>query len=86
VVYKTFEFNEDMLTELEITGGEEYYLVIADDYIIEFVVAEGLARKLDRDRMNSQIPSAKPGACFVNRSKRFVVGPPKGLPFIHKSG
>jgi hypothetical protein len=25
----------------------------------------------------SQIPPAKPGACFVNRSKRFVYGPPK---------
>jgi multiple sugar transport system substrate-binding protein len=26
----------------------------------------------------SQIPPAKPGACFVNRSKRFVLEPPKG--------
>jgi spermidine/putrescine-binding protein len=53
VVYKTFEFNEDMLTELEITGGGNYDMVIADDYIIEFAVAEGLARKLDRNRMNN---------------------------------
>ncbi|MFP3090762.1 spermidine/putrescine ABC transporter substrate-binding protein [Treponema sp. TIM-1] len=53
VVYKTFEFNEDMLTELEITEGGEYDLVIADDYIIEFVVAEGLARKLDKSRMRN---------------------------------
>jgi spermidine/putrescine-binding protein len=53
VVYKTFEFSEDMLTELEITNGGEYDLVIADDYIIEFVVAEGLARKLDKTRMNN---------------------------------
>jgi spermidine/putrescine-binding protein len=53
VVYKTFEFNEDMLTELEITEGGNYDLVIADDYIIEFVIAENLARKLDRSRMNN---------------------------------
>ncbi|MDR2631982.1 MAG: spermidine/putrescine ABC transporter substrate-binding protein [Spirochaetaceae bacterium] len=53
VVYKTFEFNEDMLTELEITEGGNYDLVIADDYIIEFVVAEGLARKLDKSRMSN---------------------------------
>jgi spermidine/putrescine-binding protein len=53
VVYKTFDFNEDMLTELEITNGGEYDLVIADDYIIEFVVAEGLARKLEKNRINN---------------------------------
>ncbi|MDR2068377.1 MAG: spermidine/putrescine ABC transporter substrate-binding protein [Spirochaetaceae bacterium] len=53
VIYKTFEFNEDMLTELEITEGAGYDLVIADDYIIEFVIAEGLARKLDKSRMNN---------------------------------
>ncbi|MDR2102493.1 MAG: ABC transporter substrate-binding protein, partial [Treponema sp.] len=53
VVYKTFEFNEDMLMELEITGGGDYDLVIADDYIIEFAVAEGLARKLDKSRMRN---------------------------------
>jgi spermidine/putrescine-binding protein len=51
VVYKTFEFNEDMLMELEITEGGGYDLVIADDYIIEFVIYEGLARKLDKSRM-----------------------------------
>jgi spermidine/putrescine-binding protein len=53
VVYKTFDFNEDMLTELEISNGGEYDLVIADDYIIEFVVAEGLARKLNKGRITN---------------------------------
>ncbi|MDR2759532.1 MAG: spermidine/putrescine ABC transporter substrate-binding protein [Spirochaetaceae bacterium] len=53
VVYKTFDFNEDMLTELEIAGGGGYDLVIADDYIIEFAITEGLARKLDKNRINS---------------------------------
>ncbi|MDR1443774.1 MAG: spermidine/putrescine ABC transporter substrate-binding protein [Treponema sp.] len=48
VVLKTFEFNEEMLVELEMADGAGYDLVIADDYIVEFAIMEGLARKLDR--------------------------------------
>jgi hypothetical protein len=32
----------------------------------------------DNIESTSQIPPAKPRACFVNRSKRFVLEPPKG--------
>jgi spermidine/putrescine-binding protein len=53
VVYKTFEFNEDMLTELEISDGGNYDLVIADDYIIEFVLTEGLAQKINRSKISN---------------------------------
>jgi spermidine/putrescine-binding protein len=48
VVLKTFEFNEDMLVDLEMTNGSAYDLVIADDYIVEFAIMEGLAQKLNR--------------------------------------
>jgi spermidine/putrescine-binding protein len=50
--YVNFDSNETMLSKLQASGGGDYDLVIADDYIIEAVIAEGLAQKLDK----AQIP------------------------------
>lgn len=47
VNYANFDLDETMLARLEAAGGGDYDLVIADDYIIETVIAEGLAQKLD---------------------------------------
>jgi spermidine/putrescine-binding protein len=49
--YVNFDFDETMLTRLETSGGAGYDLVIADDYIIETVIARGLAQKLDKSRL-----------------------------------
>jgi spermidine/putrescine-binding protein len=48
VILKTFEYNEEMLIALEMAGGGEYDLVIADDYIVDFAIGEGLAQKLNK--------------------------------------
>lgn len=53
VRYSNFDYDEDMLAKLEETGGGDYDLVIADDYIIELVIAEGLAQKLDTSKIES---------------------------------
>ncbi|MDR0553766.1 MAG: spermidine/putrescine ABC transporter substrate-binding protein [Treponema sp.] len=53
IVYKNFEMNEDMLAELERTKGSGYDLVIADDYITEFVVQEGLAQRLNKTKLSN---------------------------------
>ena len=45
--YVNFDTDETMLAKLQETQGGSYDLVIADDYIIETVIAEGLAQKLD---------------------------------------
>jgi spermidine/putrescine-binding protein len=50
--YVNFDFDETMLTRLETAGGAGYDLVIADDYIIETVIAQGLAQKLDKSRLS----------------------------------
>ena len=47
IVYSNFDYNEDMLAKLAEAEGGDYDLVIADDYIVEVVVQEGLAQKLD---------------------------------------
>lgn len=53
--YVNFDTDETMLAKLEAANGGEYDIVIADDYIIETAVAEGLVTELDK----AQIPSAK---------------------------
>ncbi len=51
--FSHFDYDEDMLAKLEETEGGDYDLVIADDYIIEVVIAEGLSQKLDTTRLKN---------------------------------
>ncbi len=51
--YVNFDYDETMLMKLQAAEGGDYDLVIADDYIIETAIAEGLVQKLDK----SKIPS-----------------------------
>ena len=51
VNYVNFDLDETMLAKLESANGGDYDLIIADDYIIETVIAEGLAQKLDKDKL-----------------------------------
>lgn len=49
IVYSSFDTDETMLEKLAQAGGGDYDLVIADDYIIEQAVAEGLVQEIDKD-------------------------------------
>ena len=51
--FSHFDTDEDMLAKLEETKGGDYDLVIADDYIIEVVIMQGLAQKLDISKLNN---------------------------------
>jgi len=51
--YVNFDTNETMLTRLQASKGGDYDLVIADDYIIELVIAEHLAQKLDKSKLSN---------------------------------
>ena len=51
--YTNFDYDETMLEKLEAAKGGDYDLVIADDYIIETVIAEGLAQKLDKSKLSN---------------------------------
>lgn len=51
--YSNFDFDETMLAKLQTAKGGDYDLVIADDYIIETVIAEGLAQKLDKSKLKN---------------------------------
>ena len=53
VIYSNFDTDETMLEKLAMAEGGDYDVVIADDYIIEQAVNEGLVMELDK----SQIPN-----------------------------
>jgi spermidine/putrescine-binding protein len=49
--YVNFDYDETMLTRLQAAKGGGYDLIIADDYIIQAAIAEGLVQKLDKSRL-----------------------------------
>jgi spermidine/putrescine-binding protein len=53
VNYVNFDTNETMLTKLQTAQGGDYDLIIADDYIIETAIAEGLVQKLDKSKLSN---------------------------------
>lgn len=51
--YVNFDYDETMLAKLQTAKGGDYDLVIADDYIIELAVSEGLVKKLETDKISN---------------------------------
>lgn len=51
VNYSNFDYDETMLTKLQTAKGGDYDVILADDYIIEAVINEGLAQKLDTTKL-----------------------------------
>lgn len=81
--YTNFDLDEDMLAKLETTKGAEYDLVIADDYIIETTIAEGLAQKLDTSKIEnfSDINPIYQGQ-FFDEKNEYTVPYGAGIPLI----
>lgn len=53
VNYSSFDTDETMLSKLQITGGGDYDVVIADDYIIETTIAGQLVQPLDKTKLDN---------------------------------
>lgn len=53
VAYSNFDYNETMLTKLQASGGADYDIVVADDYIIKTAIEEGLTEKLDKTKLSN---------------------------------
>lgn len=51
--YANFDYDETMLMKLQAAKAGDYDLVMADDYIIETVIAENLAQKLDKSKISN---------------------------------
>lgn len=81
--YSNFDYDEDMLAKLEETQGGDYDYVIADDYIIETVIAEGLAQKLDTPKLSTweNINPVYQGQ-FYDPSDEYTIPYGAGIPLI----
>lgn len=53
VIYSNFDTDETMLEKLAQAEGGDYDLVIADDYIIEQAVSQGLVSEIDKDTVTN---------------------------------
>lgn len=51
--YVTFDTDETMLAKLQAADGGDYDLIIADDYIIETAIAEGLVQTIDTSAISN---------------------------------
>lgn len=81
--YSNFDYDEDMLAKLEETQGGDYDLVIADDYIIQMAIEEGLVQKLDQTKI-STIGNINPlyQSQFFDPSNEYTVPYGAGIPLI----
>ena len=53
IQYVNFDTNETMIARLMSENGGSYDLIIADDYMAENVINEGLAQKIDTSRLSN---------------------------------
>ncbi len=81
--YSNFDYDEDMLAKLEETKGGDYDLVIADDYIIELAIQEGLVQKLNKEQIPnfSNINPLYQGQ-FYDEKDEYTVPYGAGIPLI----
>lgn len=59
VNYTVFDTDETMLSKLQTAKGGDYDLIVADDYIIETAINEGLVQKIDKNKV-ANIGSVNP--------------------------
>lgn len=51
VIYSNFDTDETMLEKLSMAKGGDYDIIVADDYILETAIQEGLVEKLDKEKL-----------------------------------
>ncbi len=81
--FSHFDYDEDMLAKLEETKGGDYDFVIADDYILELVIAEGLAQKLDTSKLeNYENLNPVFMSQFYDKNNEYTVPYGAGIPLL----
>lgn len=81
--YSNFDYDEDMLAKLETAKGGDYDVIIADDYIIEIAIEEGLVQKLDHTAISNfgNVDPAFQGQ-FYDPTDEYTVPYGAGIPLI----
>ena len=83
VVYSNFDTDETMLERLSQAKGGSYDVVVADDYIIEQVIASGLASEIDQSVVTNfgNINPLYQGH-FYDPEDRYTIPHGAGIPLI----
>lgn len=83
IIYSNFDTDETMLEKLSMAKGGDYDVVIADDYILEQVIAQGLAEKLDTAAL-SNLGNVNPlyQGQFYDPADEYTVPYGAGIPLI----
>lgn len=83
VIYSNFDTDETMLEKLAQAKGGDYDVIIADDYILETAVAEGLVEKLDKEKL-SNFKNINPlyQGQFYDPTDEYIVPYGAGIPLI----
>ena len=83
IINANFDSNETMLEKVQQSDGKDYDVVIGDDYIIEQVVKNGLAKELDKSKLSNygNINPLYQGQ-FYDPDNKYTIPHGAGIPLI----
>ena len=83
IINSNFDSNETMLEKVQQPDGKDYDVVIGDDYIIEQVVKNGLAKELDKSKLSNygNINPLYQGQ-FYDPDNKYTIPQGAGIPLI----
>lgn len=83
IIKSNFDSNETMLEKVQQSDGKDYDVVIGDDYIIEQVVKNGLAKELDKSKL-SNYGNINPlyQSQFYDPDNKYTIPHGAGIPLI----
>ena len=83
IISSNFDSNETMLEKVQQSDGKDYDLVIGDDYIIEQIVNNGLAKELDKEKLKdyNNINSLYQSQ-FYDPENQYTIPHGAGIPLI----
>ena len=83
IISSNFDSNETMLEKVQQSDGKDYDLVIGDDYIIEQIVNNGLAKELDKEKLENY-DNINPlyQSQFYDPENKYTIPHGAGIPLI----
>ena len=83
IISSTFDSNETMFEKVQQSDGKDYDLVIGDDYIIEQIVNNGLAKELDKEKLKNY-DNINPlyQSQFYDPENKYTIPHGAGIPLI----
>lgn len=83
IIGSNFDSNETMFEKVQQSDGKDYDLVIGDDYIIEQIVNNGLAKELDKEKLKNY-DNINPlyQSQFYDPENKYTIPHGAGIPLI----